>query len=138
MVAHTVAAAHCSPSQCFIYLFGSYILHLSYLFVHCQYCKHSLHPPGPYRQHQPSVSSVFHRTHNIADYIAPQPGSPWIVVGSRRRRRRGKERKQRRGRRSAVMLRLRRRPHKEPLPSPIRMSWKHNSREIAMFVTAVP
>ena len=46
-----------------------------------------------------------------------QSGSPWIVVGSRRRHRRRRERKQKRGRRSGVLLRLRKQPHKPPLPS---------------------
>lgn len=68
-------------------------------------------------QHQIPISRVFHHTHNIPDDIARLPGSPWIVVGSRRRRRRRRERKQKRGRRSGVMLRLRKQPHKPSLPS---------------------
>lgn len=68
-------------------------------------------------QRQTAVSGVFHRKYNIPGDIARPPGSPWIVVGSRRRRRRRRERKQKRGRRSGALLRLRNRPHKPPLPS---------------------
>ena len=68
-------------------------------------------------QHQIPVSSDFHHTHNITDDIERPPGSPLIVVGSRRRRRRRKERKQKRGRRSSIIQRLRKQPHKPPLPS---------------------
>ncbi|KAK0137703.1 hypothetical protein N1851_026097 [Merluccius polli] len=68
-------------------------------------------------QHQIPVSSDFHHTHNIPDEIARPPGSPPIVVRSRRRRRGRRERKQKRGCRSGIMLRLRKQPHKPPLPS---------------------
>ncbi|KAK1893548.1 Protein translocase subunit SecA 1 [Dissostichus eleginoides] len=53
----------------------------------------------------------------IPDEVARSPGSPWIVVGTGRRRRRRRERKQKRGCRSGLLLRLRKQPHKPPLPS---------------------
>lgn len=117
MAARVVAAAHGSPFPCSLSL-----LWYSFLVCLCtigsaniHYTRQNLLEIGD--QHQTSVTSVFHHGHNIPDDIARPPGSPWIVVGSRRRRRRRRERKQKRGRRSGVMLRLRKLPHKPPLPS---------------------
>lgn len=44
-------------------------------------------------QQKMTISSDFHRTHNIPDEIAKPAGAPWIVVGSGRRHRRWHERK---------------------------------------------
>lgn len=65
-------------------------------------------------QQNTDVTGDFHRTHNIPD-ISRTPGSPWIVFGSGKRRRR--ERKQKRGCRLGLLARLKRQPHKPPLPS---------------------
>lgn len=64
-----------------------------------------------------SVSSDFLRLNNIPPEIARPPGSPWITVPAGRRSRRRRERKQKRGCRAGVLVRLRKRPHKPPLPS---------------------
>ena len=64
-----------------------------------------------------TISSDFHRTHNIPEEIARPAGSPWIVIGSGRRRRWRRERKQRRGCRAGLLARLRKQPLKPPLPS---------------------
>lgn len=66
--------------------------------------------------HEILVSIIFHRAYNIPDEIVRPAGSPWIVVGSRKRHRRWRERKQRRGCRPGVMLNLRKQPHKTPKP----------------------
>ncbi|KAL1260011.1 hypothetical protein QQF64_007838 [Cirrhinus molitorella] len=112
-----VAAAHGSAFRC------SFLMFL-YVFVVClcttgnanaHYTRQDL--TDIREQHQSPVSRVFHHVHNIPYEIARPAGSPWIVVGSRRRRRWRRERKQRRGCRSGVMLRLRKQPYKPPLPS---------------------
>nr|XP_049595883.1 uncharacterized protein LOC125980593 [Syngnathus scovelli] len=117
MAARTDAAAYGSPRQCSFFL--AYIFLFSLFGTLCtgnpKYTFHSLTDIG-YQARIP-ISSDFHRKHNIPDEIARPPGSPWIVVGSGRRRRRRRERKQKRGRRSGLMLRLRKQPHKPPLPS---------------------
>lgn len=66
-------------------------------------------------QQNTAVTSDFHRTHNIPENISRPLGSPWIVIGSGKRRRR--ERKQKRGCRAGLVARLKRQPHKPPLPS---------------------
>ncbi len=115
MAARIVAAANGSPFQCF-FLFLVFFFTLCVIgTVYIQYTRQTLLDIGD--QHQISVSSDFHHTHNIPDDIARPAGSPWIVARSRRWRRRRRERKQKRGRRSGVMLRLRKQPHKPPLPS---------------------
>ncbi len=68
-------------------------------------------------QHKITVTHDFYRTHNIPKDIARPPGSPWIVVGPGRRRRRRRERKQKQGSRAGLLARLRKQPHKPPLPS---------------------
>lgn len=62
------------------------------------------------------ITSDFQRSHNIPDYIARPAESPWVCFPSRRRRRR-RERKQKRGCRAGFRARLKRNPHKPPLPS---------------------
>ncbi len=117
MAARMVAAANGSPFQCFfLFLFLVFFFTLCVIdTVYIQYTRQTLLDIGD--QHQISVSSDFHHTHNIPDDIARPAGSPWIVAGSRRRHRRRRERKQKRGRRSGVLLRLRKQTHKPPLPS---------------------
>ncbi len=115
MAARIVAAANGSPFQCF-FIFLVFFFTLCVIgTVYIQYTRQTHLDIGD--QHEISVSNDFHHTHNIPDDIARPAGSPWIVAGSRRRRRRRRERKQKRGRRSGVMLRLRKQPHKPPLPS---------------------
>ena len=63
------------------------------------------------------VTNYFQQMHNIPDGISRTQGSPWIVVGSHKRRRRRRERKQKRGCRAGLLTRLRKRPHRPPLPS---------------------
>ena len=114
--AHSRSGLRLSFSVCFFSHFCVFFLLLCTICTaKIQYTRQSLVDIG--FQHQISVSSDFHHTHNIVEDIARPPGSPWIVVGSRRRHRRRRERKQKRGRRSGVLLRLRKQPHKPPLPS---------------------
>lgn len=117
MAAHTDAAAHGSPYQCFFLCFlcvfvCTFCTHTSAFYL---YTRHDLVDIG-YR-HKIAVTSNFHHQHNIPDELVRPPGSPWIVVGSGKRRRRRRERKQKRGRRSGLLLKLKNRPHKPPLPS---------------------
>ncbi|KAK1875851.1 Serine--tRNA ligase [Dissostichus eleginoides] len=63
------------------------------------------------------ITADFHRTNNIPEDIARPPGSPWIVFGPVKQRRRRRERKQKRGCRAGLLARLRKRPHRPPLPS---------------------
>ncbi|XP_072771248.1 uncharacterized protein [Nerophis lumbriciformis] len=117
MAARTDAAAYGSPFQCsfFLLFFMFFFLLCTTCTANTRYTRQSLLDIG--NSHQISVSSDFHHEHNIPDDIARAQGSPWFVVGSGRRRRRRRERKQKRGRRSGVLLRLRKQPHKPPLPS---------------------
>ncbi len=62
------------------------------------------------------VTEDFHRANNIPMVIARPLGSPWIVIGSVKWRRWSKERKQRRGCRAGLLAKLRKQPHKPPLP----------------------
>lgn len=102
MVARNVVMAYGSPSQC-IYLlvwcsFFVYLCNISS--VNIRYTRQEL------------LEII-----NIPADITRPPGSRWFVVGPRRRQRRRRERKQKRGCRSGAMLKLRRQPHKPPLPS---------------------
>lgn len=64
------------------------------------------------------VTDYFQQAHNIPLEISRASGSPWIVTGScRQRRRRRRNRKQKRGCRAGLLLRLKKHPHKPPLPS---------------------
>jgi hypothetical protein len=63
------------------------------------------------------VTDYFKQTHNIPHEISRTPGSPWIVVGSQKLRRRRRNRKQKRGCRAGLLTRLKKHPHKPPLPS---------------------
>ncbi|KAK1904684.1 Proteinase R [Dissostichus eleginoides] len=63
------------------------------------------------------ITADFHRTNNIPEDIARPPGSPWIVFGPVKQRRRRRERKQKRGCHAGLLARLRKRPHRPPLPS---------------------
>lgn len=73
------------------------------------------------------IASAFTETHNIPPEIARPPGAPWIVVGPSRHRRRRKERKQKRGCQAGLLARLRKQPHRPPLPSILLM----NARSLA-------
>jgi len=68
-------------------------------------------------QRNQAVTSEFLHSRNIPEEIARTPGSPWMVVGPGKCRRRRRYRKQKRGCRSGLLVRLRRQPHKPPLPS---------------------
>ncbi|KAI4785805.1 hypothetical protein KUCAC02_037538 [Chaenocephalus aceratus] len=63
------------------------------------------------------ITADFHRTNNIPEDIARPLGSPWIVFGPVKQRRRRRERKQKRACRAGLLARLRKRPHRPPLPS---------------------
>ena len=63
-----------------------------------------------------SVTAESSRSFNIPEFITRDAGSPWITISMRKQRRR-RERKQKRGCRAGGLARLRKRPHKPPLPS---------------------
>ena len=118
MAARTVAAAYNGSSLSVLYFF--FTLLFTFLFVsttqgnNC-YSRQALLDVGFHRKSP--VTADFHCHNNIPDEIARPPGSPWIVISCGRRRRRRRERKQKRGRRSGLLARLRKDPHKLPLPS---------------------
>ncbi len=64
-----------------------------------------------------AITAEFLRSHDILADIAGCPSSPWITIPAGKRRRRRKERRQKRGCRAGALVRLRKRPHKPPLPS---------------------
>lgn len=64
-------------------------------------------------QLQLSISRDCHCAHTIPDDITRPAGSPWFVLESRKQHRRRREG----GCRAGVLLRLRKQPHKSPLPS---------------------
>ncbi|XP_073772589.1 uncharacterized protein [Danio rerio] len=61
---------------------------------------------------------MFIQNHSIPEDIVKTPGSPWFVIpGNNGRRRRRRNRRQKRGKRAGVWERLRKTPHKPPIPS---------------------
>ena len=117
MAARIDAAAHSSSRQQCVLLF--LFVCLFFLCPSCRafitYSRQDLFRIG--LQSEQFVIEDFTNTHNIPPDIAQPPGSPWTVIPAGRRRRRRKERKQKRGCRAGALARLRRRPHKLPLPS---------------------
>lgn len=120
MAAHAVAAARCSPFQCFVRLVV-YVLCI----ILCMFCR----ADNTYSQHdllkigacsERSVTAEFHRSYGIPVDTARSPGSQWITIPTGRRRRRCRERKQKQGSRAGALARLRRQPYKPPLPSVFR------------------
>lgn len=73
-----------------------------------------------------AATAEFLLSHNILRDIARSPGSPWIIMPVSRRWRRHRKRRQKRGCKAGVLVRLRRRPHKPPLPS----LFLYNSRSL--------
>lgn len=117
MAARRVAAATGYHFRCFLNVFLFVFLLLCFCVSrgHPFYSRHELLIVG--LQCEQAVTSDFVHLNNIPEEIARTPGSPWIVVGSNKRRRRRRYRKQKRGCRSGIFARLKRRPHKPPLPS---------------------
>ena len=64
-----------------------------------------------------TVTTEFLCFHDIPVDIARSPDSSWITIPAERQRRRRRERRQKRCCRAGVLVRLRRQPHKPPLPS---------------------
>ena len=117
MAARTVAAARSSSFLCFLCVFSSVCLlaNVTVSSANPMYSRRDLLTIG--LQCNVAITSAFSHSHNIPEEIARTPGSPWIVVGSTRHGRRRRSRKQKRGCRSGQLAKLRRQPHKPPLPS---------------------
>lgn len=113
MATRTDAVAHSSPYLCILLCLLCVVRSSTYTTEH--YSRHDLLDIG--FQLKMTISSDFHRTHNIPDEIARPAGSPWIVIRSERQRRRWHERKQKRGCRAGLLARLRKQPLKPLLPS---------------------
>ncbi len=114
MVARTDAAARSSSLLC------------TFLCFVCLFCLFPTHPCHSYTRQEligigyrakMDITTDFSRTHNIPQEIARPPSATWIVDGRTRRRRRRREQKQKRGRRAGLLARLRKQPHRPPLPS---------------------
>jgi hypothetical protein len=114
MAAHASAAALSSLVRCFLLC-----LALQMYGELCQttriYSHLNLINIG--QQSSVPVTDYFKQTHNIPHEISRTPRSPWMVVGSQRLRRRRRNRKQKGGCRSGLLTRLKKHPHKPPLPS---------------------
>ena len=112
MAAHIVAAAQCRYFLCMCV----YMLFC----IRSTFCAENNYSRQDHLKlgvcWEQSVSSDFLHSHNIPPDIARCPGSSWITIPAGRRRRR-RERKQKRGCRASALARLRRQPHKPPLPS---------------------
>ncbi len=109
--------AQCSLFRCSITLFV-FIL-LSVLTFSCRakyiYSQQDILEIGLHSEQ--AITAEFLRSHDILADIARCPSSPWITIPTGKRRRRRKERRQKRGCRAGALVRLRKRPHKPPLPS---------------------
>ena len=115
MAAHVVAAAQCFPCR--------YLLCMCVYMLFCigstfcaenNYSRQDLLKLGVCCEQ--SVSSDFLYSQNLPPDITRCPGSSWITIPVGRRRRRRREMKQKRGCRAGMLARLRRQPHKPPLP----------------------
>ncbi len=113
MAVHTYAVALGSPFLCI--LMCLLCVWCSYTHTNWIYSRQDLLDIG--FQYKVPISSDFHHEHNIPMEAARPPGSPWIVFGHGKRRRRRREHKQKRGCRAGLLAKLRKNPHKPPLPS---------------------
>ncbi|XP_032419030.1 uncharacterized protein LOC116720089 [Xiphophorus hellerii] len=117
MAAHAVAAAHCSLGRCYVWLLVYVLICVPYSSCRTNkiYSRDDLLTIGA--RYELDVTADFQRLFNIPGDIARSPGAPWITIAAGRKRRRRRERRQKRGCRAGVLARLRRQPHKPPLPS---------------------
>uniref|UniRef100_A0AAV2KT47 Uncharacterized protein n=1 Tax=Knipowitschia caucasica TaxID=637954 RepID=A0AAV2KT47_KNICA len=137
MAARMSAAAHSSPSQCYLLscLYICFICLCTICSASISYTRQNLLDIGV--QHRICVSSDFHDAHNIPTDIARPPGSPWIVIRSGRQRRRRRERKQKRGRRSAHFSKLVMLPSglaTERYTVPLELTWRRESKELRKII----
>ena len=117
MAARSDAAAQCSPFRCFCMLLV-YVLLLvltTSSWANNIFSRHDLLEIGLHSERP--VTAEFLHSHHIPADIARRPGSLWFTIPTRRRRKRRRERRQKRGCRAGALVRLRKRPHKPPLPS---------------------
>ena len=117
MAARTDAAASCSTSRCFsfVFLFTCLFVIVKNTQANHSYSRLDILNIG--FQCNQVITSEFLESHYIPEEIARTPGSTWTIIGSSKRRRRRRHRKQKRGCRSGLLVRLREQPHKPPLPS---------------------
>ena len=139
MAARMDAAASSSPVWCFVFMFlySFFCLLVNICEANYVYSRQDLIDFG--WQQKLSVTRNFQWTHKIPEDIARLPGSPWIVGGPSKRRRRRRDRKQKRGSRAGLLTRLRKQPHKPPLPSIFltnARSITHKMDELELHVTA--
>src|SRR4029434_4237246 len=139
MAARMDAAASSSPVWCFVFMFlySFFSLLVNICEANYVYSRQDLIDFG--WQQKLSVTQNFQWTHKIPEDIARLPGSPWIVGGPSKRRRRRRDRKQKRGSRAGLLTRLRKQPHKPPLPSIFLTNTRsitHKMDELELHVTA--
>ncbi len=117
MAARIDAAAQGSPFRCFFrLLFCVWLLDwITSCWANNIYSRRDLLQIGLLSER--AITAEFLRSYDIPADIARSPDSPWIIIPAGRRGRQRRQRKQKQGCRAGALARLRKQPHKPPLPS---------------------